>query len=101
MGNYFNGFVYVTVLQKCKHRTEISHNLKSDIPNIKAEKIIDHLKPYLQQQQYYSALHLLELQESEVLNVQTSLAARDLLAPAPHTTQGNSTTETWKQSQFE
>src|SRR4051812_41986186 len=56
VGNNFNGIVYVAVLKKRRQRLEIAKNLEGDIPDITAAEIIENIKPYLQQQEYYNAL---------------------------------------------
>lgn len=98
VGNHFNGMVYVAVLHERKHRLEIAKNLEGDIPDITAGKMIDHLKPYLQQEDYYQALKLLILQIGEALGVQTSIVLEDYsLQPSD----ANTDPYTSGQSEFE
>lgn len=59
VGNSNNGLVYVAVLNERKHRLEVARNLEGEIPDIKAFAIIESLKPYLADKQYYNAMELL------------------------------------------
>ncbi len=59
VGNNYNGLVYVAVLNERKHRLEVARNLEGEIPDIKAFTIIESLRPYLAQKEYYKALQLL------------------------------------------
>lgn len=59
VGNHYNGLVYVAVLKERKQRLEVARNLEGDIPDITAFTIIESLKPYLRQKQYYEALQTL------------------------------------------
>jgi len=59
VGNHQNGIVYVAVLEERKHRLEIARNLEGDIPDITAGTMIDNMKPYLIQQEYYKGLSFL------------------------------------------
>lgn len=59
VGNNYNGLVYVAVLNERKHRLEVARNLEGEIPDIKAFTIIESLRPYLAQKEYYNALELL------------------------------------------
>jgi uncharacterized protein len=56
VGNAFNGIVYVAVLNEHKQRLEIAKNLEGDIPDVAAFEIIESLKPYLVQKNYFDAL---------------------------------------------
>jgi uncharacterized protein len=70
VGNAFNGLVYVAVLNERKQRLEVARNLEGDIPDITAFAIIENLKLYLQQQDYYHALQLLIEQVGKHLGVE-------------------------------
>ena len=59
VGKAYNGIVYVAVLGKRRQRLEIARNLEGVLPDITAATIIDNLRPYLIQEQYYAALQLL------------------------------------------
>jgi len=56
VGKAFNGIVYVAVIAERKQRLEIARNLEGDIPDITAFELIESIKPFLQQQNYYAAL---------------------------------------------
>jgi len=69
VGINFNGAVYVAALNQRRQRLEIAKNLEGQIPDITAGMIIDNMKPYLQQQDYYGALSLLITQIGEAVGV--------------------------------
>jgi uncharacterized protein len=71
VGNKYNGLVYVAVLEERKHRLEVARNLEGDIPDITAFEIIESLKPYLREQQYFTALQQLISKVSSHLGVET------------------------------
>ena len=72
VGNHFNGLVYVAVLKERKHRLEVARNLEGDIPDITAFEIIESLKPYLKDQQYFNALQLLIAKLVEKLGIKAA-----------------------------
>ena len=59
LGTAHNGIVYVAALNDHRQRLEIARNLEGDIPDITASEIIESLKPYLRQQDYYTAVSTL------------------------------------------
>ena len=65
VGIRHNGLVYVAVLIDRRQRLEVARNLEGDIPDITAFEIIESLKPYLRQNDYYGALTLLVSQISD------------------------------------
>lgn len=67
VGRAFNGLVYVAVLQEHRQRLEVGRNLEGEIPDITAFEIIESLKPYLGQEDYYGALALLIRQVNDRL----------------------------------
>jgi uncharacterized protein len=71
VGNKYNGLVYVAVLEERKHRLEVARNLEGAMPDITAFQIIESLKPYLREKQYYTALQLLISKVSSHLGVET------------------------------
>ena len=93
VGINFNGAVYVAVLNQRRQRLEIAENLEGQIPDITAGQIIDNLKPYLQQRDYYTALSLLIVQiatavgvtiESQVNPASDSLTSEQPLVDVPY-----------------
>ncbi len=72
VGRNHNGIVYIAVLNERKQRLEIARNLESEIPDITAAEIIDQLKPYLGQKDYYGALTILVQELSYHLGVAAS-----------------------------
>ena len=64
VGINHNGLVYVAVLNERRQRLEVAKNLESDITDLTAFEIIENLKPYLQQKDYYGALEELITQIS-------------------------------------
>jgi uncharacterized membrane protein YgcG len=77
VGNNFNGIVYVAVLKKRRQRLEIAKNLEGDIPDITAAEMIENIKPYLQQQEYYNALSSLIAQISSHLGVDENISSNE------------------------
>jgi uncharacterized protein len=77
VGNNFNGIVYVAVLKKRRQRLEIAKNLEGDIPDITAAEMIENIKPYLQQQEYYNALSSLIAQISSHLGIETNISSNE------------------------
>lgn len=72
VGKAYNGLVYVAVLNQRRQRLEVARNLESRIPDITAFEIIENLKPYLRQKDYYGALTLLVSQVSDHVGGQTA-----------------------------
>lgn len=70
VGNAFNGLVYVAVLNERRQRLEVARNLEGDIPDMIASEVIENLKPYLRQQDYYGAMQLLVAQVGKHLGVE-------------------------------
>lgn len=77
VGNNFNGIVYVAVLKKRRQRLEIAKNLEGDIPDITAAEMIENIKPYLQQQEYYNALSSLIAQISSHFGIETNISSNE------------------------
>jgi uncharacterized protein len=59
VGKAFNGLIYVASLDERRQRLEVARNLEGQVPDITAFEMIESLKPYLQQKDYYGALALL------------------------------------------
>ena len=83
VGNDHNGLVYVAVLNERRQRLEVAGNLEGDIPDITAKDIIDHMRPYLQQQDYFNALQTLVAQiDSHLENPQNANSGSSISAAA-------------------
>jgi uncharacterized protein len=69
VGKAHDGMVYVAALNEHKQRLEIARNLEGRIPDMTAAEIIDNLRPYLRQEDYYGALVSLIAQTRNKLGV--------------------------------
>jgi uncharacterized protein len=67
VGRYKNGIVYVASLADRKHRLEVADALLPQLPNERSQQIIDNLRPFLQQGDYFGAVSHLVSQLSDQL----------------------------------
>lgn len=72
VGISHNGLVYVAVLKARRQRLEVARNLEGTITDVAAANIIDELRPFLQQQDYYGAIGQLITQLEQHLGVPAS-----------------------------
>lgn len=56
VGNARNGLVYVAVINQHKQRLEVAEKLEGIIPDITAEHLTDHIKPYFRDSDYAGGL---------------------------------------------
>lgn len=57
VGKADNGLVYVAAIKDRKDRLEVANNLQGDIPDITAKQIIDNIKSYYKEGDYYGGLN--------------------------------------------
>src|SRR5438270_5231558 len=72
VGLNHNGLAYVAVLQARQQRLEVARNSEGSIPDVTAAEIIDQLKPFLQQEDYFGAIGQLITQLEQHLGAPVS-----------------------------
>jgi uncharacterized protein len=103
VGNAQNGLVYVAVLNKRRQRLDVASHLEGDMPDMIAKEIVDNLVPYLQKEDYFSALQELISQLDRYLGPETppSTDTSDYVASTEFVDTAGPTSEALERKKFE
>lgn len=104
VGNAHNGLVYVAVVDEHKQRLEVADNLQGDIPDIESYGIMDNVKPFFRNKDYYGGVNELldgiNKRIDPVLKEQMKLAQAEKDKKDENTKQGFITFFLWLGSLF-